>query len=64
MRTKIMAVFLTFIMVFCCFFASASTINLKTENIQSNSLNRAELPTWLIGNYWKYASYTFYFIVF
>ena len=54
MKTKIIAVFLTLIMVFCCFFASASTVNKKTEKFQLNSLNRAEIPTWLIGNYWKY----------
>lgn len=54
MKIKLISIFLIIILLFSCFFVSASSHNLKNNKFVSNFSDIAELPVWSIGNFWVY----------
>ena len=49
----ISVIFILFILL-SNLFVCASTLNKEQNNINSNFLEQADIPSWVIGNFWKY----------
>jgi hypothetical protein len=51
---KTLLIVIAAFMVIASFFANAASVNISKNNLKITSIDYAELPTWTIGNYWKY----------
>ena len=62
MRFKTFLIAITAFMVMASLFVNATSVNISKNNLKTANLDYAELPSWTVGNYWKY-DMDFVFIV-
>ena len=54
MKIRLLSVIFVIFIFFLSSFVSVTSVNFKIKEDKSSFIEEAELPTWAIGNFWKY----------